>query len=185
MGWFFSSQKKAVKQLNETIESSMDLEERKLLYSSFDYDYDKSHQKHPHLLFHSFNLTCSINALYCSLSSDNGKPLCHASLSGIIFSGTVTQYDFEFSMGVSDLLVEDVTTVGQGISHVGMTMNGTKIVWPSPMSLHPRLGQGAGSAILVRYIGFFETKTSSVTARIQPINVVLKKDFISRCCINK
>lgn len=179
MGWFFNRQKKAMKQLNETIVSGMDSEERKLLYSSFDYDYDKSQEKRPHLLFHSFSLTCSANALLLSLSSDGGKPLCHTSLSGLVFSAIITQQDFKFTMGVGDLTVKDVTTIGQGLSPVGTAMGGTKIVWPS---LLPRLNHGTNAAISVQYDGSFKTKSSSVKGRVQPINVVLRKELISKFC---
>lgn len=179
MGWFFSRQKKAMRQLNETLVSGMDSEERKVLYSSFDFDYDKSQEKRSHLLFHSFSLTCSGNALYCSLSSDGGKPLCHVSLSRLVFSAAITQHDFKFSMGVGDLLVEDVTAIEQSLSPVSTAMGGTKIAWPS---LLPRLNQGATTAISVQYDGSFKTKSSSVKARIQPINIVLRKELISKFC---
>lgn len=179
MGWFFNRQKKAVKQLNETIVSGMDSEERKVLYSSFDYDYDKSQEKRSHELFHSFSLTCSANAIYCSLSSDGGKPLSHVSLSRLLFSAVITQCDFNFTMGVGDLLVEDVTAVEKSSSPVSIAVGGTKIIWPSPLPLQ---SQGSSTAISVQYAGSFGTQSPSVTARAQPINFVLRKDLISKFC---
>lgn len=196
-----------MKQLNETIASSMDSEERRVLYSSFDYDIDphNSHQQHlqqqhqetqPPLLFHSFSLTCSVNALYCSLSSNNGRPLCHMVLSGINFTGMITQRNFEFTMGVTDLLAEDSASVAQEFLHSSsssnnnngiaptITASGSKIMWPSSLPLSRKVGPGPGStsAIFVQYAGSFETKTSSLTVRVQPFNFALSQDLLSNFC---